>query len=62
MSVPALERQPQGAPRWAVQRVVSVVRSAERGAAGMPVPDVARRAGISKSLARRCLRQLDLAH
>ena len=46
-------------PSWAVQRVAAVLASEQRDGAGTTSPvDVARRTGLSKSLARRCLHQL----
>ncbi|MEX5262218.1 hypothetical protein [Kocuria sp. CPCC 205263] len=45
----------QGLPKWAVQRVAAVLKT-ERGAGRrtMNPADLARRTGLSKSLARRC--------
>ena len=46
-------------PAWAVQRVAAVLASGQRdGAVTADALEVARRTGLSKSLARRCLYQL----
>ncbi|WP_077488836.1 hypothetical protein [Sinomonas mesophila] len=46
-------------PAWAVQRVAAVLASGQReGGASADAVEVARRTGLSKSLARRCLYQL----
>ncbi|WP_129656876.1 helix-turn-helix domain-containing protein [Rothia halotolerans] len=48
-------------PRWAVQRVSAVVRQAggaSGGSSALPLGEIARKAGISKSLTRRCLRSI----
>ena len=52
----------QELPKWAVQRVSSVLQ-AERGAGRrtMNPADLARRTGLSKSLARRCQTHLTTA-
>jgi hypothetical protein len=61
MRAPEGTRRSRRLPRWAVQRVEAVLRTSGDTSAvvGIPVPDIARRAGISKSLARRCLDQLN---
>jgi DNA-binding IclR family transcriptional regulator len=52
----------QGLPQWAVQRVATVLQ-AERGTGQRTLnpADLARRTGLSKSLARRCQAHLTTA-
>ncbi|MGO4584621.1 helix-turn-helix domain-containing protein [Arthrobacter sp. 2RAF6] len=46
-------------PAWAIQRVATVLEAENReGRPKGTAVDLARRAGLSKSLARRCLNQL----
>ena len=49
----------QQLPKWALQRVTSVLQTQrDAGAPAMSAADLARRTGLSKSLARRCLTQV----
>ncbi|WP_141361758.1 hypothetical protein [Glutamicibacter uratoxydans] len=48
--------EPAAPPNWAVQRVATVMQRQEASAQSRPdAKRVAQKAGISKSLARRCI-------
>ncbi|WP_120520355.1 helix-turn-helix domain-containing protein [Arthrobacter celericrescens] len=45
-------------PAWAIQRVAAALDAEHRDGGPKTAVDLARRTGLSKSLARRCLDQL----
>lgn len=45
-------------PAWAIQRVAAALDAEHRDGGPRTAVDLARRTGLSKSLARRCLNQL----
>jgi DNA-binding IclR family transcriptional regulator len=56
MNSPVTAPHRSGLPPWALQRVVAVLESEHRAGRGASnTAHVARRAGLSKSLTRRCL-------
>ncbi|WP_171027609.1 hypothetical protein [Pseudarthrobacter sp. NamE2] len=50
---------PRLLPKWALQRVAAYLEHHEKSRDGQPDPlQLAQRTGLSKSLARQCLREL----